>query len=69
MNKECKRHRWRVGAGSAKLNNDGKFETEYTNIWCERCNKTLKAYHNSKGTFEEYCKRRLSKLKRKEDIK
>lgn len=48
--KECKRHRWRVGAktGKVRIAEDGKIVTEYTHIWCERCDKTLKAYHDAK---------------------
>ncbi len=62
--KECKRHRWRLGAGSAYITKEGKLETEYTHVWCEKCDKKLKAYHNSKTTFTEYFKRRTTKLKR-----
>ena len=43
--KECKRHRWRVGAeiGTIQKNTIGS-EGKY--IWCERCNKKIKAYYN-----------------------
>ncbi len=45
-NKECKRHRWRVGSGIGDII-EGKIETIGLNIWCEKCDKKLVAYYNS----------------------
>ena len=39
---ECKRHKWRVGSKNAEL--VGKKIIPLTlNIWCERCDKRIKA--------------------------
>ena len=51
---QCKRHRWRVGASNAAIV-DKKIVKETLNIWCEKCDKKIKAYYNSKIKF----KRRL----------
>ncbi len=39
--KEC-RHKWRVGSGIGELINK-KLVTTKLNIWCEKCNKKIKA--------------------------
>jgi len=58
--KECKRHRWRVGSSNARLK--GKKIIKYSlNIWCENCNKKVRAYYNSTVKFK---KRSLNKTKK-----
>ncbi len=42
MTKECKRHQWRVGSKNAELVN-GKIRAVSLNIWCEKCDKRIKA--------------------------
>jgi len=51
--KQCKIHRWRLGAGIAKFTAEGLSVTEYTVVWCERCDKRIKAYQEPKG-FEKW---------------
>ena len=41
---ECKRHQWRVGSGIGSIEK-GKIKSIGLNIWCQRCNKKLKAYN------------------------
>ena len=43
---ECKRHKWRVGSGVAELINK-EIVTTKLNIWCEKCNKKIKASYFS----------------------
>lgn len=45
--KECKRHKWRVGAGIGELVK-GKLKTVGLHIWCEKCNKKIKARYDGK---------------------
>ena len=40
--KECKRHKWKVGSGIGELVK-GKIKRIGLNIWCENCNKKIKA--------------------------
>lgn len=40
--KECKKHKWRVGSGVAELI-DKTIITTCLNIWCENCDKKIKA--------------------------
>jgi len=47
MKAECKRHRWRVGAKTAGFNSDGKIVVSHLNIWCEKCDKKIKAKYSS----------------------
>lgn len=47
--KECKRHRWRVGSGIAGFIK-GKIIKTKLNIWCENCDKKIKANYFS--TYE-----------------
>ena len=49
--KECKRHRWRVGSSNAVLKGK-KIIKESLNIWCEKCDKRIKAYYNSDIKFK-----------------
>jgi len=42
----CKRHKWRVGAQNAELV-DGKIKPISLNIWCEKCDKKIKAKFHS----------------------
>ncbi len=49
MKEECKRHKWRVGAGIGEIINK-KIVTTKLNIWCERCDKVIKA--NYFGDYE-----------------
>ena len=42
MGKECKRHKWRVGSSNAKIV-DKKIVKDTLNIWCENCDKKIKA--------------------------
>ena len=49
--KECKRHRWRVGSSNAVLK-DKKIIKKSLNIWCEKCDKKIKAYYNSNIKFK-----------------
>jgi len=59
---ECKRHRWRVGSNNGTIIK-GKVVKTSLNIWCERCDKKLKAYYlpNWKLKF----KRKIKNGKRK----
>lgn len=43
----CKRHKWRVGTGIGVLVK-GKLQSIGSYIWCEKCNKRLKAYYGEK---------------------
>ncbi len=43
---ECKRHKWRVGSGIGELINKKLIKTKL-NIWCEKCNKKIKANYYS----------------------
>ena len=49
--KECKKHKWRVGSSNAVLK-DKKIIKESLNIWCEKCDKKIKAYYNSDIKFK-----------------
>lgn len=40
--KECKRHKWRVGSGIAEFI-VGEIKATGFNIWCEKCDKKIKA--------------------------
>jgi len=40
--KECKRHKWRIGAGIAEFVK-GRLKKVGLHIWCEKCNKKIKA--------------------------
>lgn len=40
--KECKRHKWRVGSGIGELIGKRLIKTKL-NIWCEKCDKKIKA--------------------------
>ena len=62
--KECKRHRWRVGSSNAVLK-DKKIIKKSLNIWCEKCDKKIKAYYNSNIKF----KRRTSQVTRTRKLK
>ena len=42
----CKKHKWRVGSKNAELVN-GKLKVVSLNIWCEKCNKKIKAKYHS----------------------
>lgn len=45
--KECKRHSWRVGSFIGYF--IGKqIRKKGINIWCENCNKKIKAYYKPK---------------------
>jgi len=44
--KECKRHKWRIGAGVGELIGK-KLITTKLNIWCEKCDKIIKANYFS----------------------
>ena len=56
---ECKRHNWRVGSGIGELINK-KFVTTKLNIWCERCDKKIKAsYFSSYELNNDNIKSRL----------
>ena len=50
--KECKRHKWRVGSGIGEFINK-KLVTTKLNIWCERCNKKIKASYSSDYKLKE----------------
>ncbi len=65
IDKECKQHRWRCGAKTGRvIITKGEIIPEYTYIWCERCDKTLKAYHHAKFNSPF-----LNKLPREKDEK
>jgi len=56
---ECKRHSWRVGSGIGELINK-KLVTTKLNIWCERCDKKIKAsYFSSYELNNDNIKSRL----------
>jgi len=42
---DCKNHKWRAGSGNAEIVN-GKLVTTSLNIWCENCDKKIKAYYS-----------------------
>lgn len=42
-NKECKKHKWRVGSKNGEFIL-GNVIPVSINIWCENCNKKIKAY-------------------------
>lgn len=66
--KECKRHYWRVGSGIGEF--DGKEIVEIgINIWCERCNKKLRAYYNASYYIMGSIKRLQKELKRGKENK
>lgn len=49
--KECK-HKWRVGSGIGNFI-DKKLVTTKLNIWCEKCNKKIKASYFSDYEFNK----------------
>ncbi len=49
MEKDCKRHKWRVGSWIGKLIGKKIIKIKL-NIWCEKCNKVIKA--NCYSDFE-----------------
>lgn len=61
--KECKRHKWRVGSGIAELMNK-KIITTKLNIWCEKCNKKIKASYFSENELSKY-KKKKRRVKKK----
>lgn len=50
--KNCKKHRWRVGAGVGEIRNL-KLVTTSLNIWCEKCGKKIVAYYFPKDVENE----------------
>ncbi len=48
--KECI-HKWRVGSGIGEIVNK-KLVTTRLNIWCEKCNKKIKANYFADYKFE-----------------
>lgn len=53
---ECKRHRWRVGAGAVTEIFDKDLSPTYLNLWCEKCGKFMKAYYYSKYELDNLIK-------------
>lgn len=47
MKEECKRHKWRVGSNNAILL-DGKIVRDTLNIWCEKCDRKIKAKYRNR---------------------
>ena len=60
---ECKRHKWRVGSGIGELINK-KIVTTKLNIWCEKCDKVIKANYFSNHELE-FKKSGVPEVKRK----
>lgn len=50
--KQCKRHKWRVGSKEAVLIRKNIIATKL-NIWCERCDKVIKANIYSDHELEQ----------------
>lgn len=60
---ECKRHRWRVGSGIGGVRNN-KIVTLGLNIWCEKCNKKIKAKYSPYSLSIEGLRLKRRKVKR-----
>ncbi len=54
---ECKRHKWRVGSKNGEIINR-KIVAISENIWCEKCNKKIKA-----NLFSDYELEQMRKTK------
>jgi len=59
---ECKRHRWRVGAGIGEVVN-GKLKKTKLCIWCEKCNKKIYARYNAYG-LDKWRNKKITKPKK-----
>ncbi len=63
MKKGCKRHKWRVGSGVGEFIRGSIVKTKL-NIWCERCDNSLKASY-----FSDYELMKMRSKKNKEEKK
>ena len=61
--KECKRHKWRVGSKEANLIG-GELIIFQQNIWCERCDKRIKANIYSDFELEEMNRKYIERKKK-----